>query len=114
MRGNESFPNVERSLLKGKRDRDLETVQTLSVRRNLHTYLEKKAALAFQGECAAQTRLSEAEAEMDRRKWKKEMLILHSLKPIENLNLRDCSSIRRLDGPIRLKEKRSVHLETET
>ena len=54
-----------------------------------------------------------------RQKWteeigNKEMLILHSQKPIENLNLRDCSSIRLLDGPIRLKEKRSVYLETET
>ena len=48
-------------------DRDLESVQTLSERRHLHVYLEQKAELAVQGECAAQRRLSKAEADMDRR-----------------------------------------------
>ena len=71
MRGNESFSSVERSLSRGKRDRDLESAQTLSERRNLQAYLEKKAELACQGECAAHKRLSEAEAEMDKRNcWK--------------------------------------------
>ena len=43
----------------------MESAQSLSERRNLHVYLEQKAELAVQGECAAQNRLSEAEPEMD-------------------------------------------------
>ena len=42
----------------------LESAQTLSESRILHVYLEQKAELAGQGECAAQNRLSEAEAEV--------------------------------------------------
>ena len=56
MRGNESFSSVEGTLPRGRRDRDLESVQTLSERRILHVYLEQKAELAVQGECAAQKR----------------------------------------------------------
>ena len=41
----------------------------------------------------------------------KEMLILLSLKPVENLNLSDWTSFRRLNGQIRLKEKRSICVE---
>ena len=44
-------------------------MRTLPERRIFHAFLEKKAELAFQGECIAQKRLSEAEAEMDRRSW---------------------------------------------
>ena len=44
-------------------------MQILPERRSLHAYLEKTAELAFQGECAAQKRLSVAEAEIDRRNW---------------------------------------------
>ena len=69
MRGSESISSVEGTLSRGKRDRDLESVQTLSERRNLHAHLEQKAELAVQGECAAQRRLSEAEAEMNIRNW---------------------------------------------
>ena len=58
VRGNESFSSVEGTLSRGKGDRDLESVPTLSERRNLHAYREKKAVLAFQEECAAQKRLS--------------------------------------------------------
>ena len=78
MRGNESISSVEG----GKRDRDLESLQTLYERRNLHAYLEQEAELAVQGEGAAQKTLSEAEAEMDIRNWDKEMLILSSMKPM--------------------------------
>ena len=35
----------------------------------LHAYLEQKAEMAVQGECVAQKRLSEAEAEMDIGNW---------------------------------------------
>ena len=64
MRGNASFSSVERSLSRGRRDRDLESAHILSERGRLHAYLEKKAELAFQGECAAQKRLSEATDEI--------------------------------------------------
>ena len=62
---------VERSLSRGKRHRDLEIEQILSEKRNLHAYLVQKAEVGFQGECAAQKRFSEAEAEMDRRNWER-------------------------------------------
>ena len=65
VRGNASIASVEGDLSRGKRDRDLESVQTLSDRRILHVYLEQKAELVVQGECAAQRRLSEAEADMN-------------------------------------------------
>ena len=49
----------------------MERVQTLSERRNPHVYLGQKAELAVQGECAAQKRFSEAQAEMDIRNWER-------------------------------------------
>ena len=68
MRGNESISSVEGTLSRGKKDRDLESAQTpLSERRNLHDYLAQKDEVAVQGECTAQRRLSEAEADMDMR-----------------------------------------------
>ena len=45
-------------------------MQTLRERRNLHVYLEQKAELAVQGECAAQRRLSEAESRHGHEKWR--------------------------------------------
>ena len=63
--------SVERTLSRGKRDRNLESVQSLSERQNLHVYLEQKAELAVQGECAAQQNLSEAGADMDIRHWER-------------------------------------------
>ena len=69
MRGVETFSRRS-SLSRGKRDRDLERVQILYEKRDLHAYREKKAERAFQGS-AAQTRLSGADAEMDRRNWEK-------------------------------------------
>ena len=68
VQGNESISSVERDFVERKRDRDSESVQTLSKSRNLHVYLEQKAELAVEGECAAQKK-SEAEAEMDVRNW---------------------------------------------
>ena len=76
------------TLSRGKRDPDLESVQTLSEWRNLHAYFEQKAELAVQGECVAQKRLSEAEAENGKKEIRnKEIMVLPSMKPIENLNL---------------------------
>ena len=61
----------EETYSKGTRDRDLESVRTLSERKDLHVYLEQKADLAVRQECAAQRRLSEADADMETRKWEK-------------------------------------------
>ena len=56
-RGVESFSSFEKPLLKGRRDRELESVQLsqiekeriLSEQKSLHEYLEKEAESAFQG-----------------------------------------------------------------
>ena len=71
MRGNEAISSVEGTLSRGKRDLDLASVPTLSAWRNLQVYLEEKAESAVEGECAAQKRLSEAEAEMNIRNWER-------------------------------------------
>ena len=69
--------NVEKSVLKGKRDGNLGSVTNsererfLSERQNLHDYLEREARRALQGECISQRRLSEAEVEMDRKSWER-------------------------------------------
>ena len=78
-RGDESFSNVERSLLRGKRDRvfgsaslpqhDKERI--LFERKNLHEYLGKEAERALQGEVQLRKGLSEAEVEMDRKSWER-------------------------------------------
>ena len=70
VRGNVSSVSAEETLSKGTRDRDLGSGQTLSERQILLVYLEQKAEMAVRGECAAQRRLSEAEADMDKRIWK--------------------------------------------
>ena len=57
VRGNESLSSVEGALSRGKRDRDLGRVHTLSEREKSHVYLEQKAGLAVQGECAAQIKI---------------------------------------------------------
>ena len=41
--------------------------RALSEQRDIHDFLERKADHAFQGECAVQTILSEAQSELDRR-----------------------------------------------
>ena len=46
-------------------------MRTLSERQDLHVYLGQKADLAVRQECAAQRRLSEAEADMETREWEK-------------------------------------------
>ena len=58
VRGSALNASIEGILSKGQGDRDLESVQTLSERQNLHVYLEKKAEMTVRGECAAQRRLS--------------------------------------------------------
>ena len=97
MRGNESISSVEGTLSRGKRDRYLESAQTLSEWRNLHAYFEQEVELAVQGNGVAQKRLSEAEAEMDKRNWEQRDA------DIALQSLRDWSFIRRINGQIRLK-----------
>ena len=58
VRGNASNASVEGTLSKGRRDRALEGVQTLSERRNLHIYIEQKAELAVQRECAGSEKIT--------------------------------------------------------
>ena len=53
-----------------------------------------------------------------RQKWteeigNKEMLVLLSMKPIVNLNIRDWISIKRINGLTRLKEKRCVYWDNQ-
>ena len=68
-RGNASNVSVGGTLSRGKTDRDLEIARTLSERQILHVHLEQRDELAVQGERAAQRRLSEAGADMDRINW---------------------------------------------
>ena len=69
--------SIETSMTR-KSSRDSGSVQgsqqeretVLSEQRDLHNFLERKADQAFQGECAAQTKLSQAQSELDRRERK--------------------------------------------
>ena len=79
VRGHESFSSVERPLSRGKKDRDLKSVQNLSERRNLHAYLERKAELAVQGECALREDYPRLRQKWTEEIGNKEMLILLSL-----------------------------------
>ena len=77
-----------KGLCREERDTDIWNVcKTLSERRNLHVYLEKKAELAVQGTCAAQKRLSEVEAEMDVRNWEQ-----------RNADIAHCETNRELES----------------
>ena len=90
MRGNESISSVEGTLSRGKRDRYLESAQTLSEWRNLHAYFEQEVELAVQGKGVAQKRFSEDEAEMDKRNWDQRDadIALHVTNPeLESLRL---------------------------
>ena len=70
--------SIARSHNKRKSSRDSGSVhgshlsrdKILSGQRDLHNFFEKKADQAFQGDCAAQTKLSEAQSELDRREWR--------------------------------------------
>ena len=106
-----NITHVEETYSKGKRDRDLESVRTLSGRKVLHVYLEQKADLAVRHECAAQRRSSEAEADMETRSGKREVLIWLFMQPIEKVSLKDWCCIKLINGLIRLREKGSVYVE---
>ena len=50
MQGNETVASVEGSVLREKRDRELNSVRTLSDRQHFHDYLERKAEFTVRGE----------------------------------------------------------------
>ena len=58
-------------LSRGKRDRDLHSVEIESERNSLHVYLKQKAESVVLGEYTAQKRLSEVEADMEVREREK-------------------------------------------
>ena len=66
------FPCVEESVSREKEDRDLNVVQTLKGRQNLHKFLERKAEFSrSRRKIRSEKRLSEAEADMEAREWEK-------------------------------------------
>ena len=69
----------------------------LSEQRDIHDFLEKKVDHAFQGECAAQTRLSEAQSELDRREWRMRNVELLILKLACSSNPRGWNIIRQIN-----------------
>ena len=107
--------SFEKPVSKGKRNREMESVQLsqmekeriLSEQKSLHVYLEQKADHACQGECAARTRLSEAQAELDRRQWERRNadIALHELAC--SSNPRGWNFIRQINWLIRLEGKRA-------
>ena len=68
LRSNESVLSVERMLSRGN---VIEIQKIQYDRHSLYVYLEQKAELHVEGEYSAQTRLSEAAADMEVRKWEK-------------------------------------------
>ena len=74
--------------------------------RNIRDFLEQKAEQTFQGELAAQTRLSEAQAESEEN-GKGEMLILLSMKLAFSLNPRGWNSCGQINCLFRLKGRRA-------
>ena len=102
MRGDESIASVGGTLSGGKRDRVLESVQTLSERRNLHVYLEQNAELAVQGDCAGQKRLSEAEADME---WNYDIALHETNRELESLRLELYQAEIHLCGELEMKNR---------
>ena len=72
---------------------------------SIHCYLEQKAELAVQGECAAQKRLSEAEAEMDIRIWERRNADIALFDTNRELESQRLELYQQINGQIRLKEK---------
>ena len=88
------------SVSREKRDGDQNVVRTLRDKQNLL----QKAELAVRGENSAQQKLSEAGAEI----VKREFVILLFMRLIKNSNPNDYSYNWRINGLLRLKERRLV------
>ena len=101
----ETVVSVEESVSRGKRDRDLNVVQTLKDRHSVHKFLERKAELAVQ-----ETSHLRKDYLKLKQKWseigKRENLILLFMRLIKNWSLNDWSYNRRTNGLTRLKEWR--------
>ena len=69
VRSNDPVANFEDEMSKKKRERDLDSVITMVDRQHLQEFLEWKGESAVRGEIAAQERLSQAEADMEIRRW---------------------------------------------
>ena len=67
----ETVVSEEESVSRAKRHRDLNFVQTLKDRQNLHKFLERKAEFAVRGEKLAQQRSYETEADVEVKHWAK-------------------------------------------
>ena len=76
----------------------------------VHKNHERKVDLAVRGERMAQQKLyeAEAEAEVEARNWKKEIMTSLFKRSIRSLNLNDFSNIKQVDGQIRLREIKSA------
>ena len=61
--------NVAEEMSRRQRERELDSVRTMSDRQHLHEFPERKAESAVRGEIAVLKRLSEAEAHMEIRRW---------------------------------------------
>ena len=74
--------------------------------------LSRKLNGLFKENAKLRKRLSEAEAQIGQKETgNKDVLTLPSMKPIENSHLKHWNCVRRINGQIRLKEKRLVYVE---
>ena len=78
----------------------------------LDVYLEQKAELAVQGECSAQRRLSEAEADMEVRRWEmrsSDMALDETIRELESQR-RELNQANRWADQAQ-RERISLHVE---
>ena len=86
-------------------------MQSLRDRENLHKSLERKAELAARGEKMAQQILEQAEAEVEAKIGKRDILISLFKRSIRSSNLNDFSYNKQIDGQIKLKQITSACME---
>ena len=101
---------IDESLMTGKRDRGESIGQSMRDRENLHKNMERKAESSIQGENEALKNLPRLKLMLKLEDGSKEVQKLLCMNPIENLRLKDYSSIRRIYGTM-LKAKESVCVE---
>ena len=81
---------LKKRIQKGKEIEILKVCELLSEKKDLHVYFEQKADLVVRQECTAQRRLSEAEADMETRRWEKrssDMALHENNREIESQRL---------------------------
>ena len=88
-------------------------VHSFRERENLHKIHERKVDSAVRGEIIAQQKLCEAEQKLRREIGRREILTAHFRRTIKNLNLKDFSYTKQLDGQIGLRGTRLVCVENE-